>query len=400
MKKNSSLQWFLIKKFIVILVLVGIAEYIITLFINTYVMPVLFEYFFSYYENISISGTQIVIFLITMFAMLIVGAVAVFVPYNVRNIIQVWIETLQKNMSGMGMTFYKGTSIYKLDRIEAVMLFLLICVLIFILILPYVLGSVYFAKIIIKEFRAIQAEREEQIRSFDKKRNLMLSDIAHDLRTPITTINGYAKAISDGMVKDISKQQEYLLAIQNKSVRMNELINLLFEYVKLDSEGFELQKQRFDLYELLRENVALIYKDAEDAGMNLIIDIPEKPFYVSADFTQLSRVLTNLLNNAIRHNDSGTDIHLSVNETDDEISVVIADNGRRLADDIAEHIFEPFAKGEPSRNTEGSGLGLSIAKKVIDMHGWNLKLLQGENEMCTKEFVITLKKEKTGYVYG
>ena len=74
----------------------------------------------------------------------------------------------------------------------------------------------------------------------------MLSDIAHDLRTPITTISGYAKAINDGMITDKEKQKEYLDIIQSKSKRMNDLIELLFEYVKIDSEGFKLEKEEYE----------------------------------------------------------------------------------------------------------------------------------------------------------
>ena len=134
----------------------------------------------------------------------------------------------------------------------------------------------------------------------------MLSDIAHDLRTPMTTVNGYAKALADGMVVEPEKQLEYLQAIQNKSARMNDLIHLLFEYVKLDSEGFSLDRKETDLSELLRENAALIYADFEDAGMEFEIDIPEEVVSVSVDPIQFSRVITNLLNNAMKHNESGS----------------------------------------------------------------------------------------------
>ena len=115
----------------------------------------------------------------------------------------------------------------------------------------------------------------------------------------MTTVNGYAKALADGMVVEPEKQLEYLQAIQNKSARMNDLIHLLFEYVKLDSEGFSLDRKETDLSELLRENAALIYADFEDAGMEFEIDIPEEVVSVSVDSIQFSRVITNLLNNAI-----------------------------------------------------------------------------------------------------
>ena len=198
------------------------------------------------------------------------------------------------------------------------------------------------------------------------KRNLMLSDIAHDLRTPMTTVNGYAKALADGMVVEPEKQLEYLQAIQNKSARMNDLIHLLFEYVKLDSEGFSLDRKETDLSELLRENAALIYADFEDAGMEFEIDIPEEVVSVSVDPIQFSRVITNLLNNAMKHNESGTHIKIGMYRKNGYIYILVADSGRRIPGELAEHLFEPFTKGDVSRKSgSGSGLGLSIAKKSL-----------------------------------
>ena len=205
----------------------------------------------------------------------------------------------------------------------------------------------------------------------------MLSDIAHDLRTPMTTVSGYANALADGMVRDPQQQAAYLDAIQRKSHRMNDLINLLFEYVKLDSEGFSLDRKPHDLCEIARENAALIYSDVEDAGMTLDVEIPDEPIMVSVDEVQISRVITNLLTNAMRHNDKGTRIMLCLFRQEGVIHLMVADSGSVIPKDLEEHLFEPFARGDASRKSSGgSGLGLSIAKKVVEMHGWRMKLVQ------------------------
>lgn len=115
--------------------------------------------------------------------------------------------------------------------------------------LPFMVGAFIYARIVTREVAKLQRLREQAKQEYDRKRNLMLSDIAHDLRTPITTISGYAAALSDGMVPP-EKQQEYLDAIRCKSVRMNDLISLLFDYVKLDSDGFALSLVPLDLCEL------------------------------------------------------------------------------------------------------------------------------------------------------
>lgn len=400
MKKHDELKWFLIRKFIEILLVVGVAEYFITFAINSYVMPLVFEYFFPDYDNIRMAGSEAVAFLVVMMVLLCLGAIGSVFPFPINGIIHGGIEEIQSGLSQVMYSMDETTSVYTLDRYNAILLFLTGFALIAIVAAPYILGALCFAKIIIKEFRAIQEEREQQQRDFDKKRNLMLSDIAHDLRTPMTTVNGYAKALADGMVTDETKKQEYLNAIQNKSVRMNELINLLFEYAKLDSEGFRLDKTKLDLCELLRENAALVYSDIEEAGMDFEVRIPEEPYYINADSIQLSRVVTNLLNNAIRHNPKGTTITLSMKEEAAGVMVVVADDGNTIPDDISGHIFEPFAKGDSSRRSGGSGLGLSIAKKVINMHGWDLKFVSKPDDRNTKAFVIWIKKDKQDYIYG
>lgn len=400
MKKYDELKWFLIRKFIEILLVVGVAEYFITFAINSYVMPLVFEYFFPDYDNIRMAGSEAVAFLVVMMVLLCLGAIGSVFPFPINGIIHGGIEEIQSRLSQVMYSMDETTSVYTLDRYNAILLFLTGFALVAIVAAPYILGALCFAKITIKEFRAIQEEREQQQRDFDKKRNLMLSDIAHDLRTPMTTVNGYAKALADGMVTDETKKQEYLNAIQNKSVRMNELINLLFEYVKLDSEGFRLDKTKLDLCELLRENAALAYSDIEEAGMDFEVRIPEEPYYINADSIQLSRVMTNLLNNAIRHNPKGTTITLSMKEEAAGVMVVVADDGNTIPDDISGHIFEPFAKGDSSRRSGGSGLGLSIAKKVINMHGWDLKFVSKPDDRNTKAFVIWIKKDKQDYIYG
>ena len=190
------------------------------------------------------------------------------------------------------------------------------------------------------------------------------------------------------MVTDEEKVKEYLEAIESKSGRMSELINLLFDYVKLDSVGFSLKMEQVNLTELLRENVALLYQDVEEKEMEFEILIPEESCMVELDKLQISRVITNLIDNAIRHNARGTTITCQMVREKNEVSIVVADNGDVIEDYVADHIFEPFMVGDVSRMTKGgSGLGLSIVKRIIDMHGWEIELKQNSQEY-KKAFII------------
>ena len=254
--------------------------------------------------------------------------------------------------------------------------------------IPIVMTAVWFSRIVAEEVEKNEKQEEALRRNYEKARNLMLSDIAHDLRTPITTIGGYAKALNDGLVTSDEKRAEYLEAIQNKSERMSDLITLLFDYVRLDSENFSLRCEKTDITELLRENAALLYADVEERGMEFEIEIPEEPLEISVDRLQISRVITNLINNALKHNAAGTCICLKM----DDSKIIVSDNGTTIPPEIAEHIFEPFVMADNSRESKGgSGLGLSIAKKIVEMHGWKITLIQ-DFKGHEKSFVINMRK--------
>lgn len=399
MKRQGSLQWFLIKKFIEILLVVGIVEYVITFFMNRFVLPLMLTYFFPEYEkNLTVASSEITVFIFAGLFILLLSSFGALFPTPVREAITELLQRTQHGLSYLSQSAEKEIPILGLSERKSMLLFCVLFAMALVVLLPYVLGALRFASITIREFREIQKEREAEQNEFHRKRNLMLSDIAHDLRTPMTTVNGYAKALADGMVTDPQKQQEYLEAIQKKSVRMNELINLLFEYVKLDSEGFSLDRKEVNLCELLRENGALVYADIEDAGMEFDIEIPEEVIMVSADAVQVSRVITNLLTNAMRHNPAGTRIGLYLHKSDERMYVMVADSGPFVPAELEAHLFEPFAKGDASRKSGGgSGLGLSIAKKVVEMHGWKMLFLQQPQiqhypcvERYAKAFIIEI----------
>ena len=120
-------------------------------------------------------------------------------------------------------------------------------------------------------------------------------------------------------------------------------------------------------------------------------NIPEEACFIWLDPIQFSRVITNLLVNAMRHNDPGTRVLVEMNPRESGITVVVADTGEEIPEETASHIFEPFARGDKSRNTNaGSGLGLSIAHKIIEMHGWKMSL-RNDYPGYTKAFVIEIR---------
>ncbi len=395
MKKQNDLQWFLIKKFIEILAVVGVVEYLLTFLVNRFVLPNVLLYFFpGVEENPLLLGSGVIFFLSAVLMLLILGALNAMFPSPLHEMVQAALEQMQKNFMHTVSAGKTNFSFYELNRGQAILLFLVAFVVVLVILTPYVSGAVCFAKITIKEFRQIQREREEEQKEFDRKRNLMLSDIAHDLRTPMTTVNGYAKALADGMVVEPEKQLEYLQAIQNKSARMNDLIHLLFEYVKLDSEGFSLDRKETDLSELLRENAALIYADFEDAGMEFEIDIPEEVVSVSVDPIQFSRVITNLLNNAMKHNESGTHIKIGMYRKNGYIYILVADSGRRIPENG--YGIAKLCAGQMSRILCEQKQIEHIWTRILSIYG----PYDGENTMIMSSIGKLLRGEKPALTKG
>ena len=391
----TELRGFLIKNFLVILAVVSVAEYVVLQLINSFFLPV-FNYFFSgkISWNGHLSMSQSILYLLILLAELTLAAAASVLPVAAQAIVGRLIATVEK--AGRNYIPQIGQNAFtQLSRMESLLLFATLVVVFALLILPYAIGALWYARITTKKVRELREKREALQAEYDRRRNLMLSDIAHDLRTPITTVAGYAKALADGMVTDPQKVQSYLDAIQAKSARMEELIQLLFEYVKISSEGFTLDRKPADLAELVRKNAALIYADVESGGMELEVDIPEDAYMENVDEVQFGRALTNLLNNALRHNSAGARILLSLRVESDAVRITVADTGEKIAPELAEHLFEPFLMGDESRSSKGgSGLGLSIASQIMQMHGWTLSYSEDIPDY-SKGFVIECPRSHT-----
>ena len=232
-EQEKKLQFFLIKKFIITLLTVSLVEYVILWCVNHLIIPwVLHEFFPEYNSPEFFNGTTVVLLVFLVIAAFIVGFIEIIIPEQLRRPISLLSGMLQRT-SANTITSAGGEDIFStLNGVQRFILFVILLGVFLLIVTPYVLGAIYYTRITVKEFEKIAEARVAARKDFERKRNLMLSDIAHDLRTPITTVAGYSKALSDGMVAE-DRKQEYLDAIQAKSVRMNDLIGLLFDYVNL-----------------------------------------------------------------------------------------------------------------------------------------------------------------------
>ena len=378
-QQEKRLQEILINRFIVTLIVVGIVEYILTTLLDRFAMPFIADVFFSEQEvSEAFSILAVGRYFAGVIASGVLSQITKIFPEPVGFTARTFTADLISSMENSFFMSGEGAVLNDMSFGRKLLLASVILAMLIILALPYIIAAVRFVMVTMREFRKIGAMRMQARKDYEKRRNLMISDIAHDLRTPITTISGYAQALNDGLVKDEDKQT-YLEAIRDKSRGMNDLIQLLFDYTRIDSEGFTLKKEKTDICETVRECAALLYTDAESAGMRMDVNIPDKKTVIELDRAQFGRVINNLMVNAIRHNEEGCTIGTFVYEDGGKLNIAIADKGKLISEDIAGNIFEPFFMGDESRNSRGgSGLGLSVAKKITDMHGFKLKLIQGQ----------------------
>ncbi|USB34648.1 HAMP domain-containing sensor histidine kinase [Paenibacillus sp. YPG26] len=219
-------------------------------------------------------------------------------------------------------------------------------------------------------------EQANQTLKMSKQR--MLLDISHDLKTPITTIQGYASALLLGLADNEEKRIKYLNLIHTKAKLMTELIEDLFELSKLDTPDYPWtgEFQYTDLGELVREIAAENYDQFEQKHFNLSLSIPAEEISIRLHPTMMSRAVSNLLVNALKYNPAGTSVDIELTQMRDTISLKISDDGIGIPESIRDTLFDPFVRGNAARTSDGgTGLGLSIAKKAVELHGGELHLL-------------------------
>lgn len=226
----------------------------------------------------------------------------------------------------------------------------------------------------------------------------LISNISHDLKTPLTAIKGYAEGLMDGVADTLEKQEKYLKTIVMKANDMSVLVDELAYYSNIDiNKPYNFKD--INLYECFDDCIGDIYVDLEVKNIKLnYSNRVDQGVKVIADAEQLKRVISNIIYNSVKYMDKEEGIISIILEDNDEfVSVNIKDNGKGISESDLPHIFDRFYRGDASRNSKrgGSGLGLAIAKKVVEDHFGTISALSEENQGTTISF--TLKKSATGH---
>lgn len=220
----------------------------------------------------------------------------------------------------------------------------------------------------------------------------MLSNISHDLKTPLTVVLGYIETIK--LDSDISSEErEVLLAkVENKTKEVLELINKFFDLAKLESGDKDIPLTRININEICRKNILAFYDILTNKGFEVVIDIPEENIYCMGNEEALDRIVNNLMSNAIKYGNEGNFLGLSLKSDEDNVYVEIWDKGKGISEIDKDRVFERMYTLEDSRNKlyQGSGLGLTITKRLVEKLGGEILL---ESKPCEKTaFTVKLKR--------
>ncbi|MCR4956736.1 MAG: HAMP domain-containing histidine kinase [Lachnospiraceae bacterium] len=225
----------------------------------------------------------------------------------------------------------------------------------------------------------------------DRQYKILISNICHDLKTPITSIQGYVEGIMDGVANTPEKQDKYLKTIYIKAKEMNNLINELTIYSKLDTNRVPYDFKKLSIKEYFDDCVEDVTMEMETRGVELrYYNFCDEATLVIADPEQLTRVLHNIVSNAVKYMDKPRkQITLRVKDVGDFVQIEIEDTGKGISSKDLPFIFDRFYRADSSRNqTKGSGIGLSIVKKIVEDHGGKIWATSKLNIGTTMYFVL------------
>ena len=224
-----------------------------------------------------------------------------------------------------------------------------------------------------EEMRKRLKESTEEKILMDKENKELISNISHDLKTPITAVKGYVEGIMDGVADTPEKMDRYVRTIYNKTNEMDHLINELTFYSKIDTNRIPYTFSKLNVEDYFSDCAEELGLEMETRGIELVYaNYVEKGVQVIADGEQIRRVIHNIVSNAIKYMEKPRGIiQLRVKDVGDFIQVEIEDNGKGIAAKDLPYIFDRFYRTDVSRNssTGGSGIGLSIVKKIMEDHG-------------------------------
>lgn len=232
-----------------------------------------------------------------------------------------------------------------------------------------------------------QAMQEE--RASEKSKDELITNVSHDLRTPLTSIIGYLGLIEDHQYQSEEDIVKYSHIAYDKAKQMKNLVEDLFEYTKVQQHGAPVNLMTVDLGQLLEQVGASFELEADKKGMAINVSCEPTPLSITADPEKLGRLFSNLVANALKYGHGASYIHLTAKQLGEKVVITVANDGEKIPAEAVKHLFERFYRVESSRNkaTGGTGLGLAIVQSIVELHHGSVTARSDDQETA---FVVTL----------
>ena len=221
----------------------------------------------------------------------------------------------------------------------------------------------------------------------------LIACVAHDLRTPITSVKGYLDLALDTKHYDLEQRQKYVRIAQTKANRLEYLIHDLFNYTKLTSGEITLHRSKIDLVQLVEQMVEEFYPSFQEEELECTTKYNISYLEMNMDGELIARAVQNLLSNAIKYGKDGKHVYVELECLEQEVQIRVTNYGLVIPEESIKHLFDKFYRVERSRNvkTGGTGLGLNIAQEIVHLHGGRIQVTSGASGTC---FTIALPLHK------
>ncbi|AZQ43341.1 sensor histidine kinase [Nonlabens ponticola] len=228
----------------------------------------------------------------------------------------------------------------------------------------------------------------EELKGVDELRRNLIANVSHDLRTPLAIIRGYAETVKDSLQDlPLEKQHKYLSIIESNSQKLTGLVEQLFEYSKLEARQIQPHKEHFSISDLAQDIIVKYELLAKEKSIDLKLNKAQENIMAHADVALMERAIENLLQNAIKYTQEHGEVVIDIQQIGTDCKVSVIDNGAGIEEEFQKSIFARFQTA-PSSRGQGTGIGLAIVQKIMELHDTTIELVSRKQQGSTFSFML------------
>ncbi|MCF6138194.1 two-component system histidine kinase PnpS [Pseudalkalibacillus berkeleyi] len=233
-----------------------------------------------------------------------------------------------------------------------------------------------------------------ELKHLEQMRKDFVANVSHELRTPVTSLKGFAETLLDGAMDDVELRKKFLSIIWKESDRLQNLIQDLLDFTKMEQSNFKLNWQTVNLATIIDDVTTLLETKARKKELKMHVELSGS-LEMDGDAERLKQILINLINNALSYTPSGGEVWITGKDVDENIELYVKDTGIGITDDEVPRIFERFYRVDKarSRNSGGTGLGLAIVKHLVEAHKGSIKVTSQKDKGTTFQMIFSKKRK-------